>query len=221
MLDTDLVAFIDDDDRWIPDKLEEQLRLVASSDALVSCDYEVVPQRGRTETFRVPRDLASFRQSLLLEPTLPPSTVLAGRKLLLSVGGFDPDQRMMEDWDLWLRVIDAVDFQVVARVMVHKRAHQGQSQQIRDSRRIMRGRLQPYVAEMSPGDRARFEAHHDVMDALLAIETGHRWSAFRTLMSSMRRSPSRIGLQGIARAVVGETIWQRVQRVKRGRPLRD
>lgn len=217
-LETELVAFIDDDDRWKTHKLARQLELARSPNAFVTCDFEVVPQKGRTEVVHVPREIDSLRRSLLLEPSLPPSVVLAERQHILSAGAFDPEMRIMEDWDLWLRLADTATLHVVREVLVTKAAHRGAAEERRTYARVMRRRLQPHLSALTSKERARVEAHHDVMGALLALETGNRWKGMRALGSCLIRSRSRIALQGILRGIVGEKAWTRVQRIRRGTP---
>lgn len=215
-LETDLVAFIDDDDRWLPSKLENQSSLAHSPKALIACDVRVVSRAGRSRIFRVSRDIEALRRSLLYDPSLPPSAMLADRSHILSVGGFDPELRMMEDWDLWLRLSRDADFHVVPEVLVIKAAHRGAASQIRTYRRVLRARLHPYLSALDRTERKRVESHHDVMDALLALETGERWTAMRALVSSLALFPSRIALQGIVRVLVGERTWSHLRHVMRG-----
>lgn len=101
------VAWCDDDDRWGPTKLRDQLdalaatpdaRWAATSAVIVDVHDEVIGvQRGR-----VAGDVADA----LLERNFVPgggSGVVAERTLVDEVGGFDASFSLLADWDLWTR----------------------------------------------------------------------------------------------------------------------
>jgi glycosyltransferase involved in cell wall biosynthesis len=106
-LDTELVAFCDDDDQWLPDKLATQVDalLAARGGELASCgiliDYDAreIPRlafAGRV-TFE---DLIRSRMV-----TVHSSTYLARRSALLEIGMVDEEipGSQGEDWDLALK----------------------------------------------------------------------------------------------------------------------
>lgn len=107
------VAFLDDDDLWLPDKLEKQLavaKLSQSSDPIVSCkvmartmagDF-VWPRRSPSEPlseYLLARDSLGQGEGLLQT-----STLLARRSLLLRVG-FKEGLSKHQDWDWLLRAV--------------------------------------------------------------------------------------------------------------------
>ena len=109
-LDTELVAFCDDDDEWAPDKLRRQVpALVAEPDAefatcaiAVSYGDRVTPRRAGTASVAV-ADLARSRMAMLHS-----STFLARRDALLDADRIglvaeDAPGSQNEDWDLLLR----------------------------------------------------------------------------------------------------------------------
>jgi glycosyltransferase involved in cell wall biosynthesis len=106
-LDTDLVAFCDDDDEWLPGKLEAQVRsLVANKADFVTCGV-LVSYEGRSVprlagTSVVPHErLMRSRMSMLHS-----STFLISRTALLETIGLLDESipgAQGEDWDLLLR----------------------------------------------------------------------------------------------------------------------
>ena len=81
----ELVAFCDDDDEWLPGKLEAQVRLLGSRpDADVATTGIVVAWRDRSTTRLAPTDEVTLEQLLRSRMTeLHPSTVLVRRRALL------------------------------------------------------------------------------------------------------------------------------------------
>lgn len=107
--ETPWVAFLDSDDELHPQHLERCATFLGAAGAdLVYPWFDRVgwidpwPEReGR------PFDAAALRRGNYI-----PMTVLVRRRLLLDVGGFQPDRTLAppaecEDWGTWLRLLDA------------------------------------------------------------------------------------------------------------------
>jgi glycosyltransferase involved in cell wall biosynthesis len=119
------VAFLDQDDCWEPNKLELQVPVLdANPDiALVYSDLNTFRDGKITsESYLKNRPQASgwvldhlFKSMMIL-----PSTVVARRRCLVAVGGFDPAIRYTEDLDLWLRMAARWQFAVVPQVLMHR-----------------------------------------------------------------------------------------------------
>jgi glycosyltransferase involved in cell wall biosynthesis len=104
----ELVAFCDDDDEWLPEKLARQVaRLMATPGAAVSTTGILVRYQDRTTTRLAPTILVTHRQLLRSRLTeLHPSTVLARRDRMLSqIGLVDEDLpgSYAEDYEWLLR----------------------------------------------------------------------------------------------------------------------
>src|SRR4029453_4981608 len=90
----ELVAFCDDHDEWLPEKLARQVaRLLATPGSAVSTTGILVRYQDRTTTRLAPTILVTHRQLLRSRLTeLHPSTVLARRDRMLSqIGLVDED----------------------------------------------------------------------------------------------------------------------------------
>lgn len=99
-----LLAFLDADDLWEPAKLEKQVAVQKStSAALVSTTFQFINANGLIVKAGYSSSAASYAD-LLRGNGICASTVLASRKVLTRVGGFDSKLRRVEDWDAWLRI---------------------------------------------------------------------------------------------------------------------
>jgi glycosyltransferase involved in cell wall biosynthesis len=104
----ELVAFCDDDDEWLPEKLARQVaRLLATPSAAVSTTGILVRYKDRTTTRLAPTVLVTHRQLLRSRLTeLHPSTVLAHRRQLLDDIGLVDEEipgSYAEDYEWLLR----------------------------------------------------------------------------------------------------------------------
>lgn len=105
------VAFCDDDDLWLPEKLERQLAVFEESISSVATDctsFGDVVYLSKSLSFEPGESYRDFdyREILVrLNPVIS-SSVLTRRDLLLELNGFDESTnfRFIEDWELWLRL---------------------------------------------------------------------------------------------------------------------
>lgn len=109
-----LIAFLDADDYWFPERLEGALRLFSHDPHIqVNTEFyvEVAGQRSEMPYYqsRALRPLfelsAPAQLDFALEDNFINSMVIAPRSALLAAGGFNPRLRYGEDWDLWLRLL--------------------------------------------------------------------------------------------------------------------
>jgi glycosyltransferase involved in cell wall biosynthesis len=121
-LDTDLVAFCDDDDEWLPGKLEAQVRTLVANGAdfvttavLVAYDGTSTPRLAGTDVVTHAQLLRS-RMSMLHSSTF----VIARSALLQTIGLIDEliPGSQSEDWDLLLRAARARPIVHVDRPLV-------------------------------------------------------------------------------------------------------
>lgn len=108
----EFVAFLDADDTWLPNYLEEQIRFLKSTDAdFVYSDAQLTgqsPLAGQTFMQVQPsRGQVTTASLLAVRVTVLTSAVLARRKPILEVGLFDEGIKRGHDFDLWFRLAKA------------------------------------------------------------------------------------------------------------------
>jgi glycosyltransferase involved in cell wall biosynthesis len=120
------VAFLDDDDVWAPDRLRAQLdELERRPDARWACVASVVVDASlRIIGAQHPPRAEELPGSILRYNAVPggASGVLVRTALVRELGGFDPELRILADWDLWIRLalrspLATVDRPLVAYVL--------------------------------------------------------------------------------------------------------
>jgi glycosyltransferase involved in cell wall biosynthesis len=105
-----LIAFLDADDRWMPEFLARQVALLESDRrcALVYCDARFsgdTPLAGRTFMAMTPSEGEVTLVSLIRQRcNIAFATVVARRRALVAAGLFDETLRGGHDFDLWLRL---------------------------------------------------------------------------------------------------------------------
>lgn len=99
----DLLAFLDQDDRWLPDKLTQQVAYLTEhpTDLYVICQGQMCLEEGAT----LP---TTYDPNLLLHPSPGyfPSALLARRAAFETIGPFDTTYRLGSDADWFFRAAD-------------------------------------------------------------------------------------------------------------------
>jgi GT2 family glycosyltransferase len=164
----ELLAFLDSDDLWLPDKLAAQVAFFAAHPDAQICQTEEVWIRNGVRVnpcarHRKPRgDI--FEPSLRL-CLVSPSAVMLRRTLFERVGGFDESLAVCEDYDLWLRILRDTPVWLIDRPLVIKRG--GHADQL--SRRFWgmdRFRVAALLRLLSEGNLP--EAYHEATLRVLA-----------------------------------------------------
>lgn len=149
------VAFLDDDDRWLPGKLAAQLQFMAKGDFDVIAGDAIrsngQPYFGANGEPRYPSGADVERDN----PIIVSSSVVR-RSMLMKVGGFDerPEIAGVADYELWLRLADENARFVVLDTPLIEYADAGthmSSNILWMQRSLLRVRYRRWIG--SPGDR--------------------------------------------------------------------
>jgi glycosyltransferase involved in cell wall biosynthesis len=141
-----LIALLDSDDTWQPDKLARQVDFFDRQPAAKICQTEETwIRRGvRVNPKRRHRKPSGwiFEASLAL-CLVSPSAVMMRRELLEEMGGFDESLPACEDYDLWLRVSLRYPIHLIDDALVVKRG--GHNDQLSRQHSLDRYRIQSLV----------------------------------------------------------------------------
>lgn len=106
-----LIAFVDSDDTWLPNKLEEQVNLILenSSVGFVFCDVYVNDENsGNVSIWRADKGAFTledfFRNPGVALIPVASGTLLIRKSILEAVGGFDESLSISADWDFVRRL---------------------------------------------------------------------------------------------------------------------
>ncbi|MDJ0745511.1 MAG: glycosyltransferase family A protein [Xenococcaceae cyanobacterium MO_167.B27] len=104
----DILMFLDDDDTWETTKIREQLSVFEQNPdvGLVYSGRLIVSSKNREKIlYRIkPKFAGNLYPEILSQNVIgPPSSVAIKKLLFTEVGGFDPNMKAYEDYDLWIR----------------------------------------------------------------------------------------------------------------------
>jgi glycosyltransferase involved in cell wall biosynthesis len=119
-----LIALLDSDDIWLPDKLTVQVDFFRRNPAALICQTEEIWIRNGLRVN--PGKRHRKPSGMIFEPSLElclvsPSAVMFRRELIEKVGLFDESLPACEDYDLWLRVGCRFPVHLIGRPLTIKR----------------------------------------------------------------------------------------------------
>ena len=197
----DIIAFLDDDDEWLPEKLERQLAAwptgpELSAHTLVSCRLSILDHDGRqlrtlpsrliNAHERMPSYLFCRPSIAVSEGVLHPSTLMCDRALI-DVEPWDMSLFLHEDWDWLLRIgrRSDVTIRMCPEVLVEITVADERSlSRSADWRQSLKWFVQQ-ADQMTPRERGDFLMYHT---APLAFRSGSRRGGFIVARRALRHT---------------------------------
>jgi glycosyltransferase involved in cell wall biosynthesis len=206
-------AFLDSDDRWLPEFLEHQLEVFARhpDTALVTANayYLGGPHNGLPRRRPMEGNPVLALEEIILNDSAVFIMTVFRREVFEEIGGLDETQWTSEDYDFWLRAaIAGFVFRVSTKPLALYRRHEGSLST--DSARMLRGILHTYNKRrgaFAPGSAAqralerqiaRFEGELLLLEGKQALERHDYQTAADRLYALHGRG---------AGTLVGLTAW--------------
>ena len=222
----ELVAFLDADDTWHPEKLARQVAALAAAPEAGAC-YALarfVDGSGRPLAVRKPpRALSGLLFPRLVRGNfIILASMMVRRRCLEAVGVFDATLPVFgcEDWDLWLRLARRYAVVAVDEELVRYRVHEGntRAEQVMASGLAVIDRLyaDPNVAREAGIGRAAARARHVWYHA--GVLAGRRRAAGLPLVAqALREHPMTLWSRPAAGALAAVALPRALEAALRGR----
>jgi glycosyltransferase involved in cell wall biosynthesis len=164
------IALLDSDDLWRADKLELQARAILENpgaDFVYTSSYTF--SENWLEKLVPAPPVSRIKQELEGWIPFSVSTVVFRRSKALEIGGFDPAMRLAEEWDMWLRFIQAgTEFAAVEEcVAFYRRSPQSLSHQAKAYLKFQKIVVKKHIARGEPAIQ-RWLKHHRLISRLEA-----------------------------------------------------
>ena len=165
------IAFLDADDAWLPQKLEEQVRLLDEHPEF-GLVYSNVEYPSKENGFKLNHFVykrpysGKVLEKLIAGNCIPTSSVVVRRECFDKVGLFDESLTVSEDHDMWLRIASCYDISYTEKTLVTTRFFMGSLS--RDEIRLQKGNL----AVLAKAKRTRIILAH--VDRVIIDKTYNR-----------------------------------------------
>ena len=221
----EFVAFLDDDDEWLPEKLERQMASFETAGERVGLLYTgakvVEAGGGAAGAGRTYLEVPSARGDVFVRllghnVVGTTSSILCRRSALTQAGLFDDTLGASQDYDLYLRLARICEFEYVPDPLVIRHKH-AQARITKDldtkiaaSARILEKYEEAFARESVA--RSKYLFTH----GRLQVWAGYRRDAVTTFLRSFRADPRRPGrLIHAALTAVDPSVYELVRRVTR------
>jgi glycosyltransferase involved in cell wall biosynthesis len=218
---SEFVAFLDDDDLRLPGSLDKQLHALTLDENIALCYGQALIGDARRqlptgEIYPLQCPQGDIFWKLLEDNFIPMPSVLARKSRLLAAGGFNTDLKLIEDWDMWLRLTEHSPVAAVAEpVAIYRKASSGSGQMCSNSAAILRqalrvqqsalGRPRARAAKSKQRREVRRKFRNRVYDILMteatnSINEGNTRSARANMFDALRYGPFRT-------VATGRLLW--------------
>jgi len=190
----DYVAFLDQDDIWMPSKLELQLRrfaLEGKNVGLVCTGMLFIDENMKiTSIFRGFNDTnqQELLKSLYWNPINSSSVMMVNRQVLSQVGTFDENLVGWDDYELLMRIATRSQVKYVRIPLVKKRVHPRSAQRSLIVRNEAK-KVFEHVRDLHPFLRELEDLKETYGEAMRLLEQGKKDLARRKLQESIERNP--------------------------------
>ena len=178
----ELIAFLDADDFWEPNKLESQSQLISDSTQLVYCGIMQFKDPGDgNKQILLPKFRGNCSSNFIDLPGASivlsgESTALFSRDLLEKVGNFDSGLNSTAGWDFFRRCSRFTNFDFVNQPLVNYRLHS--SNMSKSNTKVIQDMRLAYSKLFSDSDWLVLE------EKVIEITRKLEWSYFKTYLKS-------------------------------------
>ena len=125
------LAFLDSDDQWLPEKLEEQVSFLKKSKdeklGFIGCGALAIKKENEEiiAKYELPLSYRGniFNKILKKNFILTPSGIILKKEILKTIGNFDENFKMITDWDLWIRISKNYNFDFINKPLFKYYVH--------------------------------------------------------------------------------------------------
>ncbi len=217
------IAFLDDDDEWLPDKLKVQMSVFGNAGEQTGVVYSGAwlaegnnGARSYWPPARFKNTAGHIHKALFSQSNFIPCVTVVVRKMCFDhVGGFDESLPAAEDYDMWIRISRDYRFAYVPEALaIH---HVTAGCMTSDHRRYVAARqllLRKYDTEFMAYGRKKSADFYCRMGGLLFI-AGDSLEGRQYMLSAIKRYPLDYhNTLSLLVSFLGENVYRKIRNIK-------
>lgn len=199
----EVVAFLDSDDRWLPQKVEKQIVLLESDSGigLVGCgSYLINEEEGILKTYlaHIPVRQSDFLKEMSVRNILSggASGAVVRKDCFSRIGVFDEALTSSEDWDMWLRLgwvyKIVIAEEPLTRVMIRKGSMSASAhaeRMLANDLSVINKHFKRHGASLSAYLKQKAISYHYRTAAWAHLDTGNRTRARSCIVRALLANP--------------------------------
>lgn len=126
----EFIAFLDDDDTWIKEKLQKQISIFKNDPevGLVTTGVYYVYVNEKVIYESIPNVNGDVSKDILISNCVGGTQAMVRKKVLDQVGGFDENLKALQDYELWIRVCQLTKVATVKEPCINYFNYRGTNQ---------------------------------------------------------------------------------------------
>jgi len=220
---SEYIAFLDDDDEWLPEKLARQVAVLDCGDKSVGgvCTghFKVDDKSGAIIGEWIPLQKENLSKEILKSNCLSTtSSLLFKRKVFEMVGLFDEKLKSFQDYDMWLRIAATYEFIALDGPLVNYYLH---GQKIwTNCDMLFDGILHMYKKYQGSPKMKPFFSKHLIGVASRYFSLGDFQKGQKALAKAIAIDPWKLKAYiYYLSSLVGPRVFKRLMKVKRGQAV--
>ncbi|MCI0439959.1 MAG: glycosyltransferase [Chloroflexi bacterium] len=235
---SEFIARMDSDDACYPTRLEEELKAFQASEgtALVGSWYDIIDEDGTLlATKTMPSSDMELKAALPIQNPFCHGSVMFRKAAVEAVGGYRPQFKASQDYDLWLRLSERYSMSVVPKTLYRWRLRR--SGVATSARMLQRAYAKvaldcclqrrsgkpetlpaftqrPRGSSRNPLRRLERESGYAAHKSSILLQSGQRWRAGRLAARSMACAPWSIVAWAAAARVCRAALARRQGKAK-------
>ena len=224
----ELIAFLDSDDVWLPEKLESQFKIMQSehSIGLVGCGAYIMDYLGNVEQERLAKNFKSYEEFLqqlsIRNIFRNPSCALVKMECFSRVGFFNEKLQFGEDWDMWLRIAKLYKVGFVERPLMKFRGH-GFSKSYKKVK-IIRSNITKIIEGNLNGEerKIRRKAYSSLYTdlAIFCLNENRKLTSAMYALRALWSYPFKISIEDnkfslLVRSILPEVLYRKIKSLKK------
>ena len=194
------IAFLDSDDRWIPEKLAIQVEILDQNKnvGIVYSKMIILDEQGNPCGFKPEEKTGkNFLELMEIRGDIATSTVITRKECFEKVGKFDLDLPPMEDFDMWLRIAKFYEvYEVEDATFAYYYEHK--QQETSNTHKVYGGlvKLEAKILDMSKDAPRRIQnkvkrrlCMHQYTLSRICYKEGKPSESFSHVLKSIARNP--------------------------------
>jgi glycosyltransferase involved in cell wall biosynthesis len=211
------IAFLDDDDEWLPAKLQSQIERMKQGPeqlGVVSASYlRVRRSDGQILGRKMIADRGNLLDKLRKKNCVgAPSVVLIKRECFQTVGLFDEGLRSLNDYDMWIRIarnylFDSIE-QPLAKYYIHE-------QRVSTNPQALIQGVDRLLEKYGDFPIRKYLSHSVVFAGISFCETGDKKKSRQAFVKALRLAPDQPKHYLIfALSLLGPTCLRKIRQIK-------
>jgi glycosyltransferase involved in cell wall biosynthesis len=217
----DYIAFLDDDDEWLPKKVELQLEVFAQNPeyGLVYTAQNCIFSDVDLTYITKPIGCGDLSQSIFMRNYIGnPSQVMVKAEVLEKTGGFDLELGALQDYDLWVRCCQVTKIGYVSTPCINYYNTSSTNQVSANTEKYIKARR--YIAEkyksitssFSEPFQKKLAAHNEEKIALRCLRNGRKKDAREFALASIKIKPTKGGIEMFCASFVSYKTMLKLRR---------